>query len=1271
MINPVTHAITEFGGGTDFNPESITAGPDGNLWFTDTGRLIGTIDPTTHAITESPLPSGAGVSGITAGPDGNVWFADPYTDQIGEVVLREVRPAPLTFTVNSTADTNIRDNVLTLREAILVANGFLHISDLSPAEQQQLTPNPAAGKDTIAFNIPGGGVQTITLQSQLPAITDSVIINGYTQPGSSPNTLAVGDNAVLLVRLDGSAAGIDGLVLSANDSTVQGLDVTGFRANLFGHGFGIVVKGSNDVVQGNFIGVSPDGTTSAGNTGGGVLLDGSAASVNNTIIGGTTPAARNLISDNGISGDGFPGVQIRGPLASGNTVTGNYVGTDRTGTVEIWNGAGISVNDATGTVIQGNLISGNIRGIDLQGDGTLVQGNLIGTKANGVDPLGNGVGIQIDGNHNQIGGRGSGQGNTIAFNGPTGVHVDDGGGNTISGNSIFSNRGYYARWRGSIVLLFDDDLGIQVWGMGISSMPSQCNEPVLTSVSSAAGGIVSVSGTMSASPNQTYTIEFFSNEQEAQQGSGQGRHYLSFTTVQTDSSGFGAFTVSLAGVDPSLTPFITATATDAAGTTSVFSHAYKVDYQPPTISIAGLTAGVPGQGLGYTVTLDAGTQLPPNTLPYNPYEHSVTSNPLHWSITKNGSPFFVPGGFGDVPPIYASSYPPNSNNQYVLPAGFTPDDITDPSGTDTYVISVSATMMYGGTGYGSLTVRVSRVAVQGTDLAIGGTSGNDTYLLNAAGTGGVSVTFNGTSLGTFTPTGFVRIFDLNGGDDTYTINSTGAAGLSITDRGGHDTYTINSMGAAGVSIVDNFDDSVEGDTYTISGVGAAGALIDDSGHAPDNLTVNLGNLLGPVTVYDVPLSAARTAVTINGTSGADYITKTGFGYNPSISWGPAVWNGTQATSPNPNAEVVSLLISDGTYAPSLTINGRAGRDYIKDPGNTPTTLLGGPDDDTIVLANANNVLADGGDGSDTYVVQFGGTLGAVTIADSGKQGTDTLTVVAAGGSDPLTVSTTQVSQGSGTVTLASPLAITLSTPPGTQPVVLTGGAILEADPLSPSQTMLVVGGTEGNDNLSFTPGGSAGDVVVKLNQIVLGTFHPTSRIVAYGYAGDDDIQVAGGITLPTWLYGGDGNDRLKGGNGPNVLEGGAGDDLVVGGEGRDLLVGGGGADRLIGNGGDDILLGGTTSYDGNETALAAIMAEWTSAHDFATRVANLTDTGIGLLSRFNGDYFLLDSGTGQTVFNDTSRDTLTGNLGSDWFFAGSADKITDLSDSDRAFIFGV
>jgi CSLREA domain-containing protein len=59
--------------------------------------------------------------------------------------------------------------------------------------------NATAGADTIEFDISGAD-KTIKPDSQLPSITDSLTIDGYTQQGASPNTLAEGNDAVLKVR---------------------------------------------------------------------------------------------------------------------------------------------------------------------------------------------------------------------------------------------------------------------------------------------------------------------------------------------------------------------------------------------------------------------------------------------------------------------------------------------------------------------------------------------------------------------------------------------------------------------------------------------------------------------------------------------------------------------------------------------------------------------------------------------------------------------------------------------------------------------------------------------------------------------------------------------------------------------------------------------------------------------------------------------------------------------------------------------------------------
>ncbi len=213
-----------------------------------------------------------------------------------------------------------------------------------------------------------------------------------------------------------------------------------------------------------------------------------------------------------------------------------------------------------------------------------------------------------------------------------------------------------------------------------------------------------------------------------------------------------------------------------------------------------------------------------------------------------------------------------------------------------------------------------------------------------------------------------------------------------------------------------------------------------------------------------------------------------------------------------------------------------------------------------------------------------------------------------------------------------------------------GTARLEEDPLYPGGQMLVVYGTGEDDLIVFEPEGNGGEIVVSLNDVVLGTFQPTSRLVAFAYEGNDNVQVAGSIGLPAWLYGNEGDDRLKGGAGHDLLFGGMGEDRLTGGRGRDLLVGGEGADRIVGNQGDDILIGGRLSFDDLDEACRAITEQWTSAADYRTRVLSLSDPSEA--------YFLR---LGQTVLEDEARDRLTGSSGEDWFCADlTQDRATDL-----------
>ena len=150
--------------------------------------------------------------------------------------------------VNSTADPGdgICDTAeCTLREAIDLAN-------------------VGAGLDTITFDIIGAGSHVISPISPLPTITDPVVIDGYTQPGASPNTNPPGQglNTSLQVVLDGSSAGpvFGGLHISANDSVIRGLAIHSFD----GHGI-VLTGGTNTVVEGNFIGTDVSGTFPLGN----------------------------------------------------------------------------------------------------------------------------------------------------------------------------------------------------------------------------------------------------------------------------------------------------------------------------------------------------------------------------------------------------------------------------------------------------------------------------------------------------------------------------------------------------------------------------------------------------------------------------------------------------------------------------------------------------------------------------------------------------------------------------------------------------------------------------------------------------------------------------------------------------------------------------------------------------------------------------------------------------------------------------------------------
>jgi len=411
------------------------------------------------------------------------------------------------ITVTDTGDTIAVDGLVTLREAITSANKNADVNG-------DVVAVGAYGTDTINFNIAGTGVHTIAPFPALPTITDPVIIDGYTQPGSRANTQTVEDDAVLLIELNGAnTLDANGLTITAGNSTIRGLVINRFTGASGSARNSIALSGGGgNGIEGNFL-----GTDAAGRTG--LPFADNAVSIesgsDNNLIGGIAPSARNVISGN----------------------------------------ANVALLVAT---------SGNI-----------IQGNFIGTQRDGRNPLGNHQGIGFVGvgnaNNNLVGGTVPGAGNIIAFNDMQGVlgEAAAGTGNAILGNSIFGN--------GNGALGIDwlpegptlNDIGDEDDGFN-----NLQNFPVISTVQ---GGFPSVTltGSLNSMPNTVFRLEFFGNAGANSSGFGGGEFFLGSTDVMTDASGDASYNVTLGVPGTPASIAYTATATDPAGNTSEFSAAFR------------------------------------------------------------------------------------------------------------------------------------------------------------------------------------------------------------------------------------------------------------------------------------------------------------------------------------------------------------------------------------------------------------------------------------------------------------------------------------------------------------------------------------------------------------------------------------------------------------------------------------------------------------------------------------------------------------------------
>jgi RTX calcium-binding nonapeptide repeat (4 copies) len=545
------------------------------------------------------------------------------------------------------------------------------------------------------------------------------------------------------------------------------------------------------------------------------------------------------------------------------------------------------------------------------------------------------------------------------------------------------------------------------------------------------------------------------------------------------------------------------------------------------------------------------------------------------------------------------------------------------------------------------------------------------------------------------------------GNNTINIHSTSAP-VTVNDDAGSDivnvgdpgllfgldnlpgAVTVNGGGSDHVNV--NDQDASFTDSYTLTSSTFSRPFFGGltySGIA--GLTINAQTGSNTITVVS---TSPSTPVTINGDGGTDTLV----GPNTANTWTitganagtvgnvtfSAVWNLTGGTANDifkftGTAHVSGMIdggggtntLGYGGYSTGVTVNLGAGTATGTGGVTHTPNVNGSPFNDSITGGSGNNVI-NGNGGNDTL---NGGAGGNDTFILGSTQGSST-TVTGDGVGDTL-----QGANVANTWTITGANAGNVNGIAFTGINNLTGGTAADTliGPNAATSTIWSItannAGTVGS--LAFSAvenltGGSGVDEFVLSNGVGVsgkidgGGAHNWLDYAAYTTAVAVDLTAntatgaAGGIANIRDVRGGVGNDTLKGNALGNILIGGGGADTITGGGGRSILIGGKGNDTVKGASADDIVIGGITSYNGggdaNDLALEAILAEWQSSDPYATRISKIK-AGVGsMLAKFVW---------GTTVTDDGNASTLTGGAGTDWFFKGGSDTITDLASGEQ------
>ena len=393
-------------------------------------------------------------------------------------------------------------------------------------------------------------------------------------------------------------------ILDASNNTIGGTNnaARNIVSGNFGNGLEIIDSDStNNIVQGNYVGVDVTGKLLIPNEETGIYLFGATQN----LIGGSVPGAGNLVTGNKAAGVTVDGMHSDGN-GYGNAIQGNWIGLDASGTKAPGNILyGVSIFSAPSTLLGGtnpgarNIISANTEdGVYLYGSGTVetvIYGNYVGTAPDGITPMGNlWYGIEFDTDDvggprsTVVGGTEPGQANVIAYTQvPTrgsGVRVRSGSASTtIRGNSTFVNAG----------------LGIDVGIYGVHQNTPQNgpddkgsrwqNYPVLKGAM--VDGVTHVHGTLNSYPLSSFLIDFYANTATNASGNGEGGAWIGAIQIKTDAKGDGVFSAKFLKVGEG--QFISATATGPTHDTSEFSATLPADFEGYELEVTqrGSTSG--------------------------------------------------------------------------------------------------------------------------------------------------------------------------------------------------------------------------------------------------------------------------------------------------------------------------------------------------------------------------------------------------------------------------------------------------------------------------------------------------------------------------------------------------------------------------------------------------------------------------------------------------------------------------------------------------------